>query len=187
VSAGSESGYALFIRGINVGAKNSLPMADLRAMLSKLACLEVQTYVQSGNAVFQTKIGLSELTKKIEEALARYMGRPIDITLRTQKQMKGVIAANPFESIATNPSNLCVTFLSLAPSRAQVAPLQARDFKDEQFHVAGKEIYTGHPNGQGQSALREALWRLPLRGAITTRNWNTVLKVTGLLEGQGAR
>jgi uncharacterized protein (DUF1697 family) len=187
VGAGSETGYALFIRGINVGTKNSLPMAELRAMLSKLGCPDVQTYVQSGNAVFRTKIGASELTEKIEGALARYMGRPIDVILRTHKQMKAVVAANPFESIATNPSNLCVTFLSLAPSRAQVTPLHARDFKDEQFHVAGKEIYTWHPNGQGQSVLREALWKLPLRGAITTRNWNTVLKVTELLEGPGAR
>ena len=119
----------MFIRGINVGAKNSLPMAELRAMLSKLDCLDVQTYVQSGNAVFRTKIGAGEVTKRIEDALARYMGRPIDVTLRTHRQMKTVIAANPFESIATNPSNLCVTFLSLAPSRAQVSPSVVMDWR----------------------------------------------------------
>ena len=182
MGAGIEAGYALFIRGINVGTKNSLPMAELRALLAKIGCRDVQTYVQSGNAVFQTRLAANELTGKIEDALERYMGRPVDVTLRTQKQMKGVVAGNPFKSIATNPSNLCVTFLSIAPSKGDVAPLGAEDFRDERFKVAGKEIYTWHPNGQGQSRLREALWKLPLRGAITTRNWNTVLKVTEMLE-----
>ena len=182
MGAGTEAGYALFIRGINVGAKNSLPMAELKAMLAKIGCRGVQTYVQSGNAVFQTQLGASELTRKIEGALEHFMGRPIDVTLRTQKHMRAVVAANPFESIADNLSNLCVTFLSIAPSKGEVAPLGAQDFKDERFKVAGKEIYTWHPNGQGQSRLREALWKLPLRGAVTTRNWNTVLKVTEMLE-----
>lgn len=150
-------------------------------MLSKIGCLEVQTYVQSGNAVLRTKLGARELTRMLEELLERYMGRPIDVTLRTQKQMRAIVAANPFGSLATDPSKLCVTFLSVAPTRPQVAPLHARDFKSERFHVTGREIYTWHPNGQGQSPLREALWKLPLRGAVTTRNWNTVLKVTEML------
>jgi len=176
--------YALLLRGVNVGTKNSLPMADLRAMLGKLGCTGVQTYVQSGNAVFGTELGAAELTRAIEAALGRYMGRPIDTTLRTLKQMKAIIAANPFEAVATNPSRLCVTFLSHAPTRAELAPLHAQDFKPELFQVAGKEIYTWHPNGQGGSPLAGALWKLKLRGAITTRNWNTALKLVEML-GKG--
>ena len=53
--------YALLLRGVNVGTKNSLPMAELRAMLTKLGCTGVQTYVQSGNAVFATKKGEAAL------------------------------------------------------------------------------------------------------------------------------
>jgi uncharacterized protein (DUF1697 family) len=48
--------YALLLRGVNVGTKNSLPMAALRAMLAELGCSDVETYVQSGNAVFGTKL-----------------------------------------------------------------------------------------------------------------------------------
>jgi len=54
--------YALLLRGVNVGTKNSLPMAELRAMLKNVGCTDVQTYVQSGNAVFGTKLGTAELT-----------------------------------------------------------------------------------------------------------------------------
>lgn len=173
--------YALLLRGVNVGTKNSLPMAELRAMLEDIGCTEVRTYVQSGNAVLGTKLGATELTKAIEEALERYMGRPIATTLRTHGQIKAIVDANPFVNVATKPAYLCVTFLANAPTRSEVAPLHEQDFKPELFQVAGQEIYTWHPNGQGRSPLAAALGRLKLRGAATTRNWNTVLKLLEML------
>jgi uncharacterized protein (DUF1697 family) len=176
--------YALLLRGVNVGTKNSLPMAELRSMLTKLGCSDVQTYVQSGNAVFATKLGAGTFTKAIENALERYMGRPIATTLRTAEQMKAIVDANPFTNVATAPKYLCVTFLANAPTKSEVAPLHAQDWKPELFQVAGKEIYTWHPNGQGKSPLAAALGKLPLRGAVTTRNWNTVLKLLEMLDGR---
>jgi uncharacterized protein (DUF1697 family) len=173
--------YALLLRGVNVGAKNSLPMTNLRAMLTTLGCVDVQTYVQSGNAVFGTRLGPAALTQSIEEALERYMGRPIATTLRTQAQLEAVVAANPFVRLATNPSNQCVTFLSEPPSRTAVASLHATDWKPELFEVTGTEIHTWYPNGQARSPLAAAIAKLPLRGAVTTRNWNTVLKLVEML------
>lgn len=173
--------YALLLRGVNVGTKNSLPMAELRAMLTKIGCGDVKTYVQSGNAVFGTKLGAAALTKAIEGALGKYMGRPIATTLRTEKELAAVIAANPFSAVATDPARLCVTFLSAAPTKGEVAPLHAADFAPELVEVAGKEIYTWHPNGQGQSPLREALGKLRLRGTVTTRNWKTVSALLEML------
>jgi uncharacterized protein (DUF1697 family) len=173
--------YALLLRGVNVGTKNSLPMAELRAMLAKIGCGGVQTYVQSGNAVFGTKLRPAEATKAIERELERFMGRPIATALRTYGQMKAIAEANPFAKVATNPAYLCVTFLSRVPTKSDMAPLHEQDFKSELFQVAGKEIYTWHPNGQGRSPLAAAIGKLPLRGAVTTRNWNTVLKLLDML------
>ena len=174
--------YALLLRGVNVGTKNSLPMAELRAMLMNIGCADVQTYVQSGNAVFGTKLSEAALTKAIEHALEGYMGRPIASTLRTLEQMNPIVDGNPFAKVATKPAYLCVTFLSHAPTKAEVAPLYAQDWKPELFKVAGKEIYTWHPNGQGRSPLAAALGKLPLRGAVTTRNWNTVQRLVAMLD-----
>lgn len=173
--------YALLLRGVNVGTKNSLPMAELRAMLEALGCRDVKTYVQSGNAVFATELGVAALTKAIEEALEQSMGRPIATTLRTLKQLQAIVDGNPFAGVATNPSSLCVTFLSNAPTKAELAPLHAQDWTPELFEVAGKELYSWYPNGQGRSALAVALGKLALRGTVTTRNWNTVLKLLALL------
>jgi uncharacterized protein (DUF1697 family) len=173
--------YALLLRGVNVGTKNSLPMAELRAMLDKIGCTDVQTYVQSGNAVFGTKLGAAEFTKAIEAAIERYMGRPVATTLRTHAQMQAIVDGNPFAKVATNPAYLCVTFLSNAPTKAEIAPLHAQDFEPELFRATGKEIYTWHPNGQGRSPLAAILGKLKLRGAVTTRNWNTALKLLDML------
>ena len=90
--------YALLLRGVNVGTKNSLPMVKLRAMLADIGCTHVHTYVQSGNAVFNTKRNATLLTQKIEDALKDAMGRPIATTLRTREQMQAIIDANPYAS-----------------------------------------------------------------------------------------
>ncbi len=175
--------YALLLRGVNVGTKNSLPMAELREMLTQAGCTEVQTYVQSGNAVFNTKLAAAALSQGIEGALARYMGRPIATTLRTHAQLKAVVEGNPFVKEATNPTFLCVTFLTHAPTRSELAPLDAEDFQPELFEVRGKEIYTWRPNGQGRSRLAAVLGKLRLRGTVTTRNWKTVQKLLEMLSG----
>jgi uncharacterized protein (DUF1697 family) len=74
-----------------------------------------------------------------------------------------------------------VTFLSNAPTKAEVGSLHAQDWSPELFHVAGKEIYTWYPNGQSRGLLAVALGKLKLRGAVTTRNWNTVQKLLEML------
>lgn len=173
--------YALLLRGVNVGTKNSLPMAELRSMLTKLGCTDVQTYVQSGNAVFATRLSEAALTKGIEQALEGFMGRPIATTLRTREQLEALVDGHPFTQQAINPSHLCVTFLSHAPTEAELAPLRAQDWTPDAFEVAGREIYTRYPNGQGKSALAAALNKLRVRGALTTRNWNTVTKLLEML------
>jgi uncharacterized protein (DUF1697 family) len=173
--------YLLLIRGINVGTKNSLPMAELRSMLEKLGCVDVQTYIQSGNAVFASKRKRAELNELIEERLSAHMKRPIAATLRTLKEFSSVIERKPFADIASNPSFLCVSFFSHTPSNAELKPLTDQDFGDEQYEVVGKELYSWHPRGQGKSALAATLSRLKVRGALTTRNWNTVLKLEALL------
>ena len=173
--------YALLLRGINVGTKNSLPMAELRAMLEAIGCTDVRTYVQSGNAVFGTTLGEAELTRHIEEALEEYMGRPIATTLRTEEELQAIVDGEPFGSLVTKPAYLCVTFLSHEPTKAEVAPLHAAEWGEERFEIAGRDIYTWHPEGQGRSPLAGALGKLKLRGAVTTRNWNTVQKLLAML------
>jgi len=173
--------WALLLRGVNVGKGNALPMADLRAMLEGLGCTEVRTYIQSGNAVFESRRGAAALTKGIEAALEAKMGRPIDTTLRTRDELRGVMAANPFPEIE-DPTRLVVTFLSEPPSNADLAPVLDADWGDERIRVVGREIYCALPHGQARSPLATALGKLKLRGTVTTRNWRTVSVLTEMLD-----
>ena len=170
--------YALLLRGVNVGTKNKLPMADLRAMLEKIGCEDVATYVQSGNAVLTTSLPKAKLLAAAEKALGEYMGRPIATTVRTEAELKAIVDGNPFEDVADNPKYLCVTFLLGRPKAATLAPLADRDWGPELFHVSGDQIYTWYPDGQGRSDLAAALGKLKFEGIATTRNWNTVLKLS---------
>lgn len=183
-STSKAARYALLLRGVNVGTKNSLPMATLRGLLTRLGCTAVQTYVQSGNAVFDTTLSEAALTKAVEDALAAQMGRPIATTLRTLEELQSIVERNPFVAVATKPAYLCVTFLSHAPTKAEVAPLRAQSWEPERVEVIGRDIYSWHPNGQARSPLAVALGKLRLRGAVTTRNWNTVQKLIELLESR---
>lgn len=176
--------YALLLRGVNVGTKNKLPMADLRALLEKIGCEDVATYVQSGNAVLTTSLSKAKLLAAAEEALGKYMGRPIATTVRTAAELKKIIDGNPFEDVAEDPKYLCVTFLSGRPKAATLAPLEEQDWEPEQFHVSGAEIYTWYPSGQARSDLAAALGKLKFQGTATTRNWNTVLKLRDLLSAE---
>jgi len=179
--------YGLLIRGVNVGTANSLPMVELRSMLEGSGCSEVRTYVQSGNAVFSSELDERELTQRIERRLAGYMGRPIATTMRTATEFRAIVAGRPFASeIATDPRHLAVTFLSEKLSADALRQLTESDFGAELVHVAGREIYSWHPAGLGRSSLAQTLTRLPGPGARTTRNWNTVVRLSGMIDEPSA-
>lgn len=173
--------YALLLRGVNLGTKNKLPMADLRSMLENVGCEDVATYVQSGNAVLTTSLPKAKLLAAAEKVLGEYMGRPIATTVRTAAELKAIIDGNPFEDVADNPKYLCVTFLSGRQKAATMAPLEEQDWDPELYHVSGDQIYTWHPSGQARSDLAAALGKLKFEGTATTRNWNTVLRLRDLL------
>ena len=109
-------------------------------MLQKVGASNVQTYIQSGNAVFDTRLDAEPLKRGIERSLERAMGRPIDTTLRDESQMKSIVAANPFPEKTADPARLCITFLSATPTATELAQLRERDWSPELVHVAGQEI-----------------------------------------------
>ncbi|MFT4049788.1 MAG: DUF1697 domain-containing protein [Solirubrobacterales bacterium] len=176
--------YALLLRGVNVGKDNKLPMVELRAMLEHAGCIDVETYIQSGNAVFSCGEGKVALTTKIESALEQYMGRPIATTLRTSRQLEKIVADNPFATIADDPRKLTVTFLSRPASKRLLAAVPPDDFTPELYAAIGNEIYAWYPEGQGNSQLAVALAKVRWPGTATVRNWNTVLRLAAMLRGE---
>src|SRR5262245_48849994 len=111
------------LRGINVGGKAMVAMAELRELFAELNFAHARTLLQSGNVVFEApsaRIGAA-LERKLEASAAKRFGRPIDFFLRSAKDWTGVIANNPFPAEAKHdPAHLVLMALKAAPSAAAV-------------------------------------------------------------------
>ena len=170
-----------FLRGINVGGHHKVPMADLRSVLSKLRLRNVQTHLQSGNALFEADdTDLPKLTETIAVALERKFGFRIDILLRSGDDLEVVIAKNPFaRNKGIEPGKLAVFFLPKAPEKAVRDEIAQLKFEREDIRFGERELYIYFPDGQGRSKLPAALDRV-LKKTATARNWNTVSKMLEL-------
>lgn len=172
------------LRGINVGGHSKLAMDALRELCESLELREAQTYVQSGNVVFQTKESdLARLTKRIEEAIEkRFRFRP-DVILRTPAQLKEVVKHNPFPGYAAKePGKLLVMFLAGEPAKNAKEIVANIRRSHEELKIQGREIYIYFPEGAGKSKLPWATLADKLGTRGTARNWNTVTKLLEMAE-----
>jgi uncharacterized protein (DUF1697 family) len=167
--------YIGLLRGVNVGGKNKLPMAELRALLESLDHTEVSTFIQSGNVFFTTAKPVTE--KTLETAIAKRFGINPSVMLRTPQEMRKVVKSNPFAN--ADPGTLHVGFMAQKPPAAVLAKLDAERFLPDEFVVRGREYYLHLPNGLGRSKLPPYLDR-QLKVPATVRNWNTVNKLLDL-------
>jgi uncharacterized protein (DUF1697 family) len=172
------STYVALLRGINLGARNKVAMADLRALLAELGAADVATYLQSGNAVFKSAGRRGELAAAVEQGLRRDLGVDVKVLLRTRKELESVVGANPFAR--RDAKALHVTFLDGKPEATKVKRLDARRSEPDEFRVVGREVYLHCPNGYGRSKLSNAYFEKELGVAATTRNWKTVTALAEL-------
>jgi uncharacterized protein (DUF1697 family) len=164
------------LRGINVGGNNQMGMKDLAAFFSAAGCKNVETYIQSGNVVFDgnAKAG-AEVCARIEAQF----GFKTTIILRSQGEMEAVAAGNPYP--VTDTSH--VVFLEAQPTAAQIAQLDPDRSAPDQFTVAGREIYLHLPNGAGRTKLTNTYFDSKLKTVSTIRNWRTVVKLLAMMTG----
>jgi uncharacterized protein (DUF1697 family) len=170
--------YVALLRGINVGGKNKVSMADLRALIESLGHTGVSTYIQSGNVVFTSAKAVAPAT--VEAAIKAEFALEIAVVVRTPTELAKVVKANPFAR--EDLSKVHVGFMARKPAAAVVAKIDATRFEPEAFAVHGAELYLYLPNGMGRSKLPDFVGR-QLKVPTTVRNWNTVLKLLELARG----
>jgi len=174
--------WITFFRGINVGGRNILPMKDLKALLGELGCVDVRTYIQSGNVVFRHKERqVDRLSRTISEAvLNRFHFAPF-VLLVTVNHLKKSLAANPFPTAEENPATLHLYFLSATPTEADLDGLNQMKSASERFELIGQVFYLHAPDGVGRSKLAARAEKL-LGVTATARNWRTARKMLELAE-----
>lgn len=162
--------FVAFLRGINVGGNNLIPMAELKAICETAGLSDVSTFLQSGNVLFTTT--RKDPARLIEKALAR----DVTVIVRTIDELHDVIARNPFKG-ERNPSALIVTFLEAEPSKAAQDSLTSSYKGPEEIVFSGRELFLYYPENMGKSKLTNALIERKLGMRGTARNWNTVTKL----------
>jgi uncharacterized protein (DUF1697 family) len=167
--------YIAMLRGINVTGHKIIKMEALRASFAALGFKNVQSYIQSGNLIFETpNNSAATLSAKIEQKILRDFGHSVSVLLRTPKELAEIIQRNPFvKDPAIDQSRLYVTFL------ADIAPKTAADLLQplaagaEQIRVVGREVYLYCSNGYGKTKISNTAVEKKLSIGATTRNWRT--------------
>ena len=166
--------YVALLRGINLGARNKLAMADLRALVEAVGAEDVETYVQSGNVVFETAAAAGGLELELADAIRQAHGLDVAVLVRSAAELDAIVKKNPFLRAGADEKSLHVTFLAARPKQALVKALDPRSSPPDELRVAGREVYLLCPNGYGRSKLSNAFFEKRLDVVATTRNWRTV-------------
>ena len=171
--------YIALIRGINVGGRNSLPMKDLVGLFHSLGYRNVQTYIQSGNVVFQShkSLGASD-SGNIANAILDLRGFEPRVMLVNAETLKSAIEENPFPT--DNPKALHFFFLESQAEEPNLGRLMSLKAESERFELGKFGFYLYTPDGLGRSKLGSAVEKA-LGVAVTARNWNTVDKLASML------
>lgn len=174
--------YVALLRAINVGGKNAIAMADLRAMCDELGLDDARTLLQSGNLVFRTNVARSHLARTLEAETEKRFGIPVAYVVRTASEWHALIDANPFpDAAAHDPAHLVVMCCKTVPGARALATLDAAIVGREVVRAVGADVYVKYPDGIGNSRLTNASIERCLATSGTARNWNTVLKLERLL------
>jgi uncharacterized protein (DUF1697 family) len=170
--------YVVLLRAVNVGGTKKLPMAEFRKLLEGLGYKRVETYIQSGNAVFDAAGPPAKAAKAIAVALEKLMGGPVGVLLRTHEDLGRIIAENPYATeAAADGARVHAVFLSGIPAEAATAGLKKIPARSDRYHHTGDTLYLHLPDGAGESKFTAKTLDKILGVYVTARNWNTVVKL----------
>ncbi|WP_263382736.1 DUF1697 domain-containing protein [Granulicella arctica] len=178
--------HVAFLRGINVGGKNKLPMKDLAEIFAVGGCTAIQTYIQSGNVLFAAdpaQVNIDTLPEQIADAIRDRFGLRVPVVLRSAAEMKKALARNPFVQAGIAEDLLHVYFLANAGASDAIKALDCERSPGDTFVVARREIYLHLPNGVARTKLTNAYFDKQLATVSTLRNWRTVQTLCNLMEG----
>jgi uncharacterized protein (DUF1697 family) len=181
--------HIALLRGINVGGRNKVAMADLREVVTSLGHADVATYIQSGNVVFtatEPEPDAKALASGLEQAIAKALGVRPAVVVLSREDLGQAVRDNPY---AAEPNPKCVHAVFFAETPPGLADtLSAGETREaerggrDSAQLVGRTLFVHTPDGFGRSDL--ALYLLSRRAspaaAGTARNWATVTKLLDL-------
>lgn len=166
------------MRAINVGGR-TIKMDALRAMFAALGLANVETFIASGNVIFESGEDVATLEQRIDDHLHASLGYQAEAFLRSTAELAAIAACQPFpeSEYSENGATLHVAFLSREPSaEARQAVMALRSPKDD-FHIDGRELYWLIRGKMSESMLKGPELGRALGGPTTIRNSNTIRRL----------
>lgn len=162
--------FAAFLRAINVGGRTA-KKDDLRTTFERLGFANVETFIASGNVVFETG-SKAALEKKIEAALEETLGYDVATFVRTLAEVSKVAVTSPFH--VEDESRLYVGFTSGKPLASALASLES---DDHAFRIDGREVYWLCRIPMSESKVTNGTIEKKLGMPVTFRNRNTIQRI----------
>ncbi|MFB9276127.1 DUF1697 domain-containing protein [Cohnella cellulosilytica] len=171
--------YIALIRGINVGGKNKVPMAELREAYEQIGLTQVKTYIQSGNVALASELSAEELRPQLEKAILDRFGIAAAVAVRTAAEWDSVMARCPYDAQALqDKQTIQVAFLTEPLSAKALDVLETNKIGPDKYTVTEAEIYFFFSQSMLDSKLANSLQKIGK--TMTMRNWNTVVKLEEL-------
>lgn len=171
--------HIAFLKAINVGGHN-VKMDYLKKLFEKMGFEKVETFIASGNVVFETKSkGVDSIKKKIETELEKSLGYKVAAFIRTTKELKEIAEHKPFkESDLNNEKNsLYVGFLNNQPDKVGQKKVLVLSDEANEFHFINKELYWLCRKNFSDSGITGKTLEKTLGMETTIRNSTTIKKM----------
>lgn len=180
MTKGSRISYVAFLRGINVGGRKPIKMAELSAAFVALNFQSIRTVLASGNVLFSApKSATDSLARAIESKIKSAVGHEVGVIVRSIDEIRALADAEPFKKVKVTPNTrLYVTFLAEKPKTTLKIPWET---KDKEFGIVRStenelcSVVTLSPQHQTTEAM--LILEKEFGRKITTRNWNTIEKI----------
>jgi uncharacterized protein (DUF1697 family) len=175
--------YVALLRGINVGGKNLVAMADLRDAVAADGHTDVRTYIQSGNVLFTSDAPAASLEQRLEAALAARFGRPLPVLVRSRRQLAAVVTQAP-PGFGTEPARYHsdVLFLKRPLTAAGLMRvLSLREGVDQAWPGRGVVYFARLSARLSQSRLGR-ITAHPEYQLLSIRSWTTTTTLLALLD-----
>ena len=170
--------YVAFLRAVNVGGRNA-KMDHLRSVFEALGFSNVETFIASGNVIFETpSTDESALEKKISRQLEKSLGYDVEVFIRRDVDLAQIAAYQPFKTAdvaAARTLNVAFVREPLSPGALAVLISLKTDVDD--FHAKGREVYWLSRVKQSESTFTNAVFERLLKVRATFRGVNTVAKI----------
>lgn len=167
--------YVAFLRAINVGGNTIIKMTDLKRMFESFGLKNVQTYIQTGNVIFESQESdTSLLTEQIERQLEGASGTKIRIFVRTMRELAAMVSGCPFTP--EDGETVHVVLLHKKPNTKVKQALMALRGEADDFAVKGREVYNLRRD-RAKSVFSNNSIEKVLGMPATTRNLRTIKKL----------